>query len=194
MNRLMSVSLVFLCLQITSCSADEKAVEYQRLTDAAEWKWTRAQESLLWCIQNNFNRPQVPQVTCQINWPHKSNSINEFQIHILNNNNEELCSFDAHPNTVFIRKNNMLYVTDFHYMSSGCSVIAFDLKQRKQLWTTRLQGLGPIAHSKYSNYVNIAIEKELVIIYGKESSGRYIELLDPQTGKTVGNKKLPAER
>lgn len=193
MNHLMTVSLVLISLQITSCSADEETVEYQRLTEAAEWKWTRTQETLLWCIQNNLNRLQDSQVTCQINWPHKSNSFSEFQVRILNNNNEELCKFDAHPNTVFVRKNSMLFVTDYGYMISGCSVIAFDLKLRKQLWTTRLQGLGPIAHSKYSNYVNIAIEKELVIIYGKESSGRYIELLDAQTGKTVGNKKLPAE-
>jgi hypothetical protein len=73
-------------------------------------------------------------------------------------------------------------------------VVAVDLKTGKRLWKTNLQGLGPIAHTKYRNRVIIEVDDRRVTVYGNESSGRYVEQLDPRTGKTLANKKLEANR
>lgn len=158
-----------------------------------QWRWEASQSSLLWCVYHQITYSRDPKLTCEITSPNTGNPLQHFKVRILSSG-EELCAFDAHPLTVFIRKEHMLYVADFHYISTGCSIIAFDLKQRKQLWKTNLKGLELKGNDKYSNAVNLQYEKDQLIVYGKESAGRYIETLDPATGKTLSNTKLPAER
>jgi hypothetical protein len=79
-------------------------------------------------------------------------------------------------------------------MSSGCNVISYDLKKDKQLWKTELKGLGPIDHSKYYNSVILELKDDAIRILGKETAGRYVEYLDPKTGKTVGHKIFKDEK
>ncbi|HZY91015.1 MAG TPA: hypothetical protein VFE78_39700 [Gemmataceae bacterium] len=98
-------------------------------------------------------------------------------------------SFDGHTRTVFAVRDHVLYYADFGPSSSGCEVVAFDLRAKKQLWKAQLKGLGPIAHTRYSNAVNLDLEKFAVRVRGKESAGRYVEYVDLKTGKTVGHKK-----
>jgi hypothetical protein len=100
-------------------------------------------------------------------------------------------SFGGHWRTVFAVRDDVLYYADFGPISSGCAVVAYDLKAKKQLWKARLKGLGPIGHSRYSNAVNLDLEKQAVCVRGKESAGRYIEFVDLRTGKTVGHKVYP---
>jgi hypothetical protein len=97
--------------------------------------------------------------------------------------------FEAHQGTVFAVRDDVLYYANFHPSSSGCEVVAFDLRKKKQLWKTALKGLGPIKHFKYHNAVNLDLEKYAVCVRGKESAGNYIEFVDLKTGKTVGHKK-----
>jgi hypothetical protein len=99
--------------------------------------------------------------------------------------------FDGHPRTVFAVRDDILYYADFHPSSSGCSVVAFDLRQKKQLWKTHLKGLGGVDHSKYHNAVNLDLEKYAVCVRGKETAGNYIEYVDLRSGKTVGHKVYP---
>jgi len=49
-------------------------------------------------------------------------------------------------------------------------------------WTTRLTGLGPIAHSEYLNAVQLRMIHGRPVVFGWESGGRYIEAVDPVTG------------
>jgi hypothetical protein len=105
----------------------------------------------------------------------------------------EVCSFPAHLDTVFVQVGDVLFVTDFSPTRMGCAVVAFDLKKRKELWRTELNGNPPGFHSEYRHQVNIADDGGLIVVYGKESHGRYIEFLDPKTGKIVSARKLPPE-
>ncbi|HZY91013.1 MAG TPA: hypothetical protein VFE78_39690 [Gemmataceae bacterium] len=99
--------------------------------------------------------------------------------------------FDGHLRTVFAVRDDVLYYADYHPSSSGCAVMAYDLRRKKQLWKTHLKGLGGVDHSKYHNAVNLDLEKYAVCVRGKESFGNYIEYVDPRTGKTVGHKVYP---
>ena len=99
--------------------------------------------------------------------------------------------FDGHQRTVFAVRDDILYYADFHPSSSGCAVVAFDLRKKTQLWKTHLKGLGGVDHSKYHNAVNLDLEKSAVCVRGKESFGNYIEFVDLRTGKTVGHKVYP---
>lgn len=97
-------------------------------------------------------------------------------------------SWEGHEHSVFVRAGDVLYSADFSPFSTGCAVIAYDMKAGKLLWKTHLWGVPVAAHSKYGNRVNLEIDGRLLTVYGNESFGRYIELLDLRTGKTVGHR------
>jgi hypothetical protein len=101
----------------------------------------------------------------------------------------------GHPATPVVVRGDGLYVADFQGASSGCKVVAYDLTTGKKAWTKELEGLGPIDHSKYRNRVAMAVEKHptqnhfALVIVGWESAGRYVEVLDPVSGKQLAHKK-----
>jgi hypothetical protein len=102
----------------------------------------------------------------------------------------------AHGGSAFAVRDGVLFFADFSPYASGCKVVAYDLKSSKKLWDQPLKGLGPIAHFRYRNQVTLAIEKHptaaawAVVITGLESAGKYLELLDPRTGKQLAHKKF----
>lgn len=88
---------------------------------------------------------------------------------------------------VFTRKGDTLFIAEFNPMTTGCTVVAVDLKTGSQIWKTDLQGIGPTGHSKYLNKINIENDGKRVIVYGNEAHGKYVETLDIESGKTLSN-------
>jgi hypothetical protein len=156
--------------------ADEK-LPYQEKADAAVWKWNPDLASV------GHSAKQVKGYEVRITGP---------RIAVVDGD-KEVCSFNGHPETVFTTVADVLCVADFHPISTGCELVAYDLKSGKQLWKCELRGIGPTSHSKYRNQVNLASEDGMVVVYGNESNGRYIEFVDVRLGKTVGHKRLPPE-
>ena len=77
-------------------------------------------------------------------------------------------------------------------IATDCSLVAYDLKRRSQLWKAHLKGVGPLGHSKYRNRINLrAGPGQAVTVFGWESFGRYIEVVDVKTGKTLTQRKIP---
>jgi hypothetical protein len=99
--------------------------------------------------------------------------------------------FPGNYRTVFAVRDDILYYADLDPICSGCAVVAYDLRKQKRLWYARLQGVGPVCHSKYRNAVNLSLEKDAVCVRGQESAGNYIEYVGLRTGKTVGHKVYP---
>ncbi len=79
----------------------------------------------------------------------------------------------------------LLYVAQFNRASSGCTVAAYELKSGAMAWRRKLIGLGPIAHSEYLNDVQMQLVDGNLRVFGWESSGRYIEDVQPPTGVTI---------
>ena len=103
---------------------------------------------------------------------------------------KELVAWEGHNRSVFTLQGDVLVYADFHPSSTGCSVVAFDLKAKKQLWKTQLHGIGPVTHFRYSNLVTLEIiNNDAVQVFGNESFGQYLEIVDLKTGKTVGHRK-----
>lgn len=84
--------------------------------------------------------------------------------------------------------NGIFYLVRWSSISTGCAVFAFDLKGKKLLWKKHPCGLGALGHSCYLNSTSIKMHEGRVCIYGDESAGRYIEALDPETGRRIGHK------
>ena len=137
-------------------------------------------------LDQNYARYQLS-LTCSNSWEC------EMKV-ILKVNAEEIFSLKTKAQGALILNDTQgaLYYTDFQPYSSGMNLIAYDLENKKQLWKSALQGLGPISHSKYINGgADLRFWDDGVIeVMGKETAGSYVELVDPTTGKTIANKKF----
>ena len=89
----------------------------------------------------------------------------------------------------------VLYVARFSDIATGCQVTAYDAASGTVRWGTRLQGIGPIGHSEYLNKVEMKVlDARWLAVFGWESGGCYVEVLDRGDGRTVSNRRLePAE-
>jgi hypothetical protein len=88
----------------------------------------------------------------------------------------------------FVR-DGVVYHPVYHKGINGCDVVAFDLKAGKQRWRTELKGIGRFPHRLYRNEVTFApFDERTLIVFGKESRGSYVEIVDLKTGKTVGHR------
>ena len=78
-----------------------------------------------------------------------------------------------------------LYTAVYSRSATGCRVVAQDAAPGVTLWQAALQALGSVHHSKYGNAVQLRIVGNRLAVFGMESAGRYIELLDLDTGVAV---------
>jgi hypothetical protein len=109
----------------------------------------------------------------------------------------ELLAIEAHRNSTFRTVGNILYFPHFWPSSTGCTVAAYDLTTGKKLWETKLNAMGYPGHSAYRNEVTIGVGKVegidkagegSVSVYGHETFGDYIEVLDQKTGTLLAHK------
>jgi hypothetical protein len=162
-----------------------KAAHYQRVADGLEWK--APGDSPARTLAAELPDYQVHEMIVQTGgfrtttfWVHDRDKVR--------------CAWEEHGHGVFLVRDQVLYRADYLAHSSGCSVVAFDLKAGKELWKATLKGLGPIDHSKYHNRVRMErVDDAVFAVYGQESAGRYVELVDFKTGRTVGHKVFPRE-
>ena len=103
---------------------------------------------------------------------------------------KEICKLDTEAGsyTPFVIENNTIYYADYCPISTGCRLIAYDLKENRHLWVSYLMGIGGTGHSRYSNNVCLKKKGDDIVVYGDESHGKYIEFVDMKTGATVGHR------
>jgi len=156
--------------------------DYQKIADATAWSWSAERAN----VGDSFLKLTN---TYQVELIRKKNKYGEVTIRLLDDG-KELVAWEGHIRSVFSLNGDVLVYAEFPTSSSGCSVVAFDLKTKKQLWKTSLKGLGPISHFGYSNSVNMEIiNNDAVRVFGNETAGQYLEIVDLKTGKTLGHRK-----
>lgn len=101
-----------------------------------------------------------------------------------------IVSEEGHFISVFRCKygTNLLYFCEYGDSGSGCTVVAYDMNTGRQLWRTKLKALGFFGHYAYGNHVDISVGADEVFIFGRESFGNYVEVLDRATGKTMAHR------
>jgi hypothetical protein len=162
-----------------------KAARYQKLADGLPWKEPAAKPS-------HSLEEQLPGF--MINYTQvRGVNIRTDTIRIIRAG-KQLSAWEDRGAGAYLARHDVLYRADYGPISSGCAIIAFDLKAGKDLWKSSLKGLGPIKHSKYHNRVWMDPVADGVLgVYGHESAGRYVELVDFKTGRTVGHKVFPRD-
>src|SRR5262245_22247361 len=137
-----------------------KAAEYQKRADATQWHAPEKGDDFRRCLAH-----ELTDYTVDVE--RKASRHWDVTIRVLDRG-KELYSWGGHLDSVFFARNGVLYHADYHYATSGCSIVALDLKAQKQLWKTHLKGLGPISHSKYHNLIRLErIDDGAFAVYGQ---------------------------
>ena len=155
-------------------------VDYQQKADAAAWEWHPERSGLLYSV---LNAPKEYEITIVRPRDTFGDLTVRFRL-----DDKTSYSWDGHVGTPFVVVGKVLYHADYNPWSDGCTVVAYDLANQKQLWKTPLQALGPIDHTKYHNAVEMDLDGDALRVYGDESAGKYMEYVDLKEGKTVGHK------
>jgi hypothetical protein len=186
------ISILFLC-STTAClflgccrSEEEGAAAVDKPGKPLEWRWSRGKASLAYSTKQHLPDYEVERVR-------KNEHDMSINIRTRQDHKVIYSLAEGHEGTVFTRWNDILYIAEYCPIASGCDVVALDLTTGKQLWKSRLQGIGPTGHSQYLNLVNMETDGQRVIVTGNEAHGRYIEHLDLQSGKTLANQRLEAD-
>jgi hypothetical protein len=167
-------------LDLSAAPAPE-AKDYQKIADKEAWEWSKEKASAEYCKKAYKGDYEIELL------PSGGDSTGSLNIRFYFND-KEVHSILGHAGTVFGESKNVAYYADFSPSSSGCTVIAYDLKAKKQLWKTDLKGLGPISHFKYRNAMILEVKDDVIRILGQESAGKYVEYVDLKSGKTVGHR------
>lgn len=75
-----------------------------------------------------------------------------------------------------------IYAAHFHAIATGARVAKLDATDGAVQWDQPLTGVGPIGHSKYRNEVQVRLSDDGLHVYGWESGGAYVEVVDLDTG------------
>jgi hypothetical protein len=79
---------------------------------------------------------------------------------------------------------DLVVIAAYNMFTAGASLEAFDRATGTPRWVANVQTL-PIAHSAYSNDVELHLELGALVLRGRESMEDYLELFDPMTGKRL---------
>lgn len=74
-----------------------------------------------------------------------------------------------------------IVVSSYHPIATGADLWAFDKTTGSTLWKGDVSLL-PIAHSKYSNHVELSLAFDHLMLRGTEAGQVYLELFDPKDG------------
>lgn len=156
--------------------------DYQESARSARWSWHGEQASPLSGLgSSNYDVSLLMR--------HGQSAI---AISILKGD-KNVYSWSGHHSSVFRIVNNRLFYADFRRNSTGGKIVAVDLASGKELWRTPLEALGQVQYSAYSNLMNLQADEGIVTVYGWEGAGKYIEIKDAATGRTVGHKIFPRD-
>ena len=113
-----AIVLVFACIPAAH------AEDYQKVADATAWKFSHEQavvaDSLL-----RFSRDY------QVELIRPKNKFGDIIVRVVDDG-KEVFSVTGNYRTVFRSSGNVLVYAEYHSSSSGCFVIAYDLKKQKQ--------------------------------------------------------------
>jgi hypothetical protein len=84
----------------------------------------------------------------------------------------------------------LFVIVRYNAHATGATLAAYDLTSGTLRYAVPLVGIGDVSHSKYNNDVRLVVRGSQVIVYGKESQGSYVEVLDAASGRLLGNRRI----
>jgi len=81
-----------------------------------------------------------------------------------------------------------LYALLYRARVTGAILWSLDATTGTRDFEVRLEGIGPLHHSKYSNRAQLRFIGDSPVAFGDESGGRYVEVRDPTDGHLISNR------
>ena len=146
-----------------------------------EWQWTERESQIVSYLLRGSEKYEISLVR-------PAGKPNSWLINaIVSQDERELHKWQTHHEGTFTIIGDILVYSTHSPIATGVQITAYDLSIGKLEWQTHLKGVGPVFHSKYRNQINLAVNDGVVTVYGKESSGQYIEKLNLTSGELISN-------
>ena len=101
----------------------------------------------------------------------------------------------CHWMTPFIIDNSRLYYVEYAYHAPFGRVVCVDLARAKQMWSCPIGEIVPVwFHSAYLSARAITKRDGHIWVRGKESQGRFLNVIDAETGELVAARLYENER
>ncbi len=98
-----------------------------------------------------------------------------------------------HIGAAMVADDAHVYAASYSRAATGCELAAVATATGQEVWRVRLDGIGEIGHSKYSNRVQLRLIGGNPTVFGDEAQ-RYIEQRDAATGARVSHQLLSRAR
>lgn len=169
---------------VTEYHGCTKAVppDYQQQAEDARWAFRDDEAGLPFCLGKS-----QPRYTVAATAPVFTGGGLRVHVSLLGT---DVYTFPAHEHTVFDIVGHRLYYAEFDPAAGRAAVVSVDLTTGTELWRTKLRGTGQTAGETAPTRLNLRAGEDGVTVLGREAGGRYIEVLDPETGETAGHKSL----
>jgi len=159
--------------------------DWQAWADGQSWKFSLDETDPLFCALKRNGKFGAYEVTLRVQKGGQNIGIDVLDEAVVKH------SWMGHRRSVFVIKDKRLYYAAFSERSTGASVVVVDLVQGQVLWRERCRGIGPVGgHSGWTNRINLGVGKNVVVVRGQESLGRYIEVKRISDGKTLGHRSF----
>lgn len=192
-NSMMRISA--LCLFLALAGSVSAEVDWEKVAREAQWEWPRPDPTVLTATMDDVEDSPydvvIHRYPWKVVWDERNKNLDTFgcfyDLKIMRNG-EVLFQKPAHDGTVFRILGNRIFFAQFKPLDCGCKIICFDLDAKKLLWETELKAVGFVGHSAYHNRVSLGTSDKVVRVYGWETNGKYVEYLDPNTGKRLAHR------
>lgn len=109
---------------------------------------------------------------------------NRFFIQMVDDTEFEFELEYGNPACEFILKDSLLYIANYHPISTGSSLHCFDMRTNKMKWTADVKQV-MADHSEYYNTVTLSMYGDKIIMEGVESYGNYVQLFNAESGESL---------
>ncbi len=92
-------------------------------------------------------------------------------------------SFDA---AKVVRVGTTLVIARYNPIATGTQLFAVDAATGALVWTADVESL-PIAHSKYSNRVELEVTSRGLMLVGREAGQEFVQLFDATSGRRIAS-------
>jgi hypothetical protein len=171
---------------ITVCGKGADAPDYQKVAETAKGDWPARNGDPFLCVGDGR---QGYGLRMEVGGDRKS-----AVLFTITRSGKDVFSWVGHSHSVFAITNDTLFFADFSPRSEGGTIVAVDLGNGQVRWRSKLMAVGVVQHSGYVNWMTLDVDPNVVIIYGDETGGRYVEFKDRLSGRTVGHKTFPPPR
>jgi hypothetical protein len=163
------------------------AEDAEALAKNVEWKWDKLTSVLSYSLQ------QMPS-TSEFGWRLSSDLDRRdvLELTFVNKSAKTtVWSTQAHWSTVFRTGGKKIYIVQSPAMTYGGKVLCIDGSSGRMDWECPIGAILKVgSHSLYVTSRAIELTDDFVLVWGNETGGRFLDVIDRKTGRLLASRKF----